>query len=163
MLRVILRLENFYEMESKYEEKGDYKMCVDQEFIPGNRVSEDDLVDNVQSFFYNNEKFASDLESFVDKSCDIVDLSLSEDESLLQYTDLYEEFQRLFETGLEQYIISLGATPLQFYEIIRRRTDERPCSGPALFGRIVLACSDYSIFLNTIRTQKELQMTRLGK
>ncbi|KAJ8578512.1 hypothetical protein ON010_g685 [Phytophthora cinnamomi] len=58
-----------------------------------------DLVNKVISFFFDNDEFAHTFETFAENHCHAFDLD--SDEMKLEYTDIYNEFLALFEEKLE--------------------------------------------------------------
>ena len=57
-----------------------------------------DIVDKVESFFYEDEDFSNLFETFANKHAHRIDLK--SEEMKLEYTDIYNEFQKLFEKTL---------------------------------------------------------------
>ena len=57
-----------------------------------------DIVSKVQEFFYEDEAFARLFEDFANENCHIFDNST--EELKFEYTELYKEYQDLFEQQL---------------------------------------------------------------
>lgn len=125
--------------ESKYEHKSESPR----------RVDPDKLIDDVQNFFYTDEKFSKLFENFVDENCDVIDLE--SDEYALEYTEVYNRYKALFEEKMEDYINSIGSNIHEFYNALRAKTEEDKESASALFGQILLSVMDFDIFMIMMR------------
>ena len=126
--------------ESKYESKsGDVSK----------RVDYDKLIDDVQNFFYTDEKFSKLFENFVEDNCDVIDLN--SEEYALEYTEAYNRYKALFEEKMEDYIISIGSNIHEFYDALRSKSEEDKESASALFGQILLSVMDFDIFMIMMR------------
>ncbi|KAG6613897.1 uncharacterized protein IUM83_10222 [Phytophthora cinnamomi] len=112
-----------------------------------------DLVNKVISFFFDNDEFAHTFETFAENHCHAFDLD--SDEMKLEYTDIYNEFLALFEEKLEAYIRSQGATVHEFYELVRRAYEIDRQSGTVLCSEILVATADFDVFVLMMRQTKE--------
>ncbi|KAJ0392927.1 hypothetical protein P43SY_000101 [Pythium insidiosum] len=72
------------------------------------------LVRRVIQYFFDDDAFAGTFERFAEDNCHVFDLD--SDEMKLEYTTIYNRFQSLFESKIEDYIVAQGATVSQFYE-----------------------------------------------
>ena len=66
--------------------------------------------DAVSKFFYENDDFAGRFEQWVNDNAHIIDEEEIETTGVmkLEYTELYEKYQLLFESELEGFIESKG-------------------------------------------------------
>ena len=66
--------------------------------------------DAVSKFFYENDDFAGKFEKWVNDNAHIIDEEEIETTGVmkLEYTELYEKYQLLFESELEGFIESKG-------------------------------------------------------
>ncbi|ETP40383.1 hypothetical protein F442_12270 [Phytophthora nicotianae P10297] len=115
-----------------------------------------DLVNKVISFFFDNDEFAHTFETFAEHHCHAFDLD--SDEMKLEYTDIYNEFLALFEEKLEAYIRSQGATVHEFYDMVRRAYETDRQSGTVLCSEILVATADFDVFVLMMRQTKEASL-----
>ncbi|KUF76044.1 Coiled-coil domain-containing protein [Phytophthora nicotianae] len=115
-----------------------------------------DLVNKVISFFFDNDEFAHTFETFAEHHCHAFDLD--SDEMKLEYTDIYNEFLALFEEKLEAYIRSQGATVHEFYDMVRRAYETNRQSGTVLCSEILVATADFDVFVLMMRQTKEASL-----
>ncbi|EEY62962.1 sporangia induced hypothetical protein [Phytophthora infestans T30-4] len=108
-------------------------------------ADDNDLVNKVISFFFDNDEFAHTFETFAEHHCHAFDLD--SDEMKLEYTDIYNEFLALFEEKLEAYIQSQGATVHEFYDMVRRAYENNRQSGTVLCSEILVATADFDVFV----------------
>ena len=110
-------------MEAKTSERED-----------GKDAKEDSIVAKVGRYFFEDSSFSQTFEAWVSKHAPRIDPSLSDDEYPLEYTTLYEEFKKLYEGLLEDYIEREGSSTEAFYAELRgdgaRRGLERGADGP---------------------------------
>ncbi|KAG5179768.1 hypothetical protein JKP88DRAFT_273601 [Tribonema minus] len=138
----------------------------------GAKASSQDIVTQVQQFFYENDDFANKFEAFVADNSHIVDLS--SEENKLEYTRVYNKFQDLFEAELEGFIRDRGWSVAAFCELrerlegfirdrgwsvaafcelLRAANDRDPLSSEAIFGQIVAATADFDMMREAARAQ----------
>ena len=72
----------------------------------------------VKEFFYENDDFAEIFETWAEENCGAI--VVDEEENKLQYTDLHNEFRKMFEDQIEGFIESLGYTTYDFYELLQQ-------------------------------------------
>ncbi|CAM9194063.1 unnamed protein product [Ectocarpus fasciculatus] len=113
----------------------------------------EDLVKKVSSFFYESESFIKVFEDFVETNAYKIDLDV--EEMKLEYTDLYEDYQALFEKKIEAFIEEQGFTVGDFYERLREAMERDPWSHEAVFAKIMTATADFDIFMNMMREAAE--------
>ena len=82
-------------------------------------------------------------------------LALDEDEYSLRYTEIYEEFKALYEGMLETYIESQGSSVRDFYGELREATERDPDGPEATMGLIMLATTDFDVFMQMMRDQRK--------
>ena len=110
------------------------------------RLTRSELLLKVQEYFYGDEDLAKTFEAFVDSKSSIVDED--SEEFKLQYTEAYDEFKTMFEEHIESYIVrNLGSSITEFYLALKEKTEEDENSNEAIFGQILLAVTDFEIFM----------------
>uniref|UniRef100_A0A6V1QFZ2 Cilia- and flagella-associated protein 36 n=1 Tax=Heterosigma akashiwo TaxID=2829 RepID=A0A6V1QFZ2_HETAK len=144
-------------MESKHEGKEEF---AEEEETKGSSKevpnAAKSIVEKVQEFFYEDDEFAAVFEKFVEENAHTIDLD--SDENKLEYTDLYNEYQKLFESQLEGFIESQGSSVLEFYSEVRKANEEDPDSATAVLGRIMASTCDFDVFLYMMKEEKERQV-----
>ncbi|CAM9712273.1 unnamed protein product [Ectocarpus sp. 4 AP-2014] len=113
----------------------------------------EDLVRQVSSFFYESESFVKVFEDFVETNAHKIDLGV--EEMKLEYTDLYDDYQTLFEKKIEAFIEEQGFTVGDFLERLREALESDPWSHEAVFAKIMTATADFDIFMNMMREAAE--------
>ena len=134
--------------EGKYQEQKEID-ADGYEKIKSNRISDKELLDRVQQYFYGDDEFTKIFEDFVDRKCGIIDL-LSE-EYKLEYTEVYDEFKDLLERTLERFITQQGCTIHDFYNALRVKQETDPDGSVAIFGQILITVTDFDIFMTMMR------------
>ena len=139
--KTILYLDN-YSLYLKKKKPQQYTMSsktAENSSSEGSKTSEKgdnvSIVKKVEEYFYNSDDFAQIFEDFAIKNAPKVDLST--DECKLEYTTMYNEFHKLYEDALSEYIESQGFSVKDFYKEIRNafNQDENsdvayPCAFP---------------------------------
>jgi hypothetical protein len=131
------------------EEKGTESKRYESKRSEDQKISGSELLDRVQKYFFEDEEFTKTFESFVQKECDVIDLS--SEEYKLEYTEVYEKYKLLFEDKLEVFIERQGCTSMDFYKALKTQTDKDPESSHAVFGQILVAVIDFDIFMVMMR------------
>ena len=76
------------------------------------------LISAVGKFFYEDDAFAAVFEEFVNEKACVIDEEEIDKTGVMkvEYTEVYEEFQRLFEEKIESHISgALGSSVGEFY------------------------------------------------
>lgn len=118
--------------------------------------SNNDLVDKVITYFFDDDDFAHTFETFAEYHCHAFDLD--SEEMKLEYTDIYNQFLALFEKKLEAYIQSQGATVREFYDLVRHAYEVNRESGTVLCSEILVATADFDVFVQMMRQTKETSL-----
>ncbi|GMI40482.1 hypothetical protein TeGR_g12312 [Tetraparma gracilis] len=107
----------------------------------------------VGKFFYENEEFAKKFEVFVNDNAHIIDVTEIQETGVMkvEYTELYNRYQELFENSLSEFIESKGSTILEFYEALQASSEKEPDGEDAIFGQIVTATADFDIFMQMMQ------------
>jgi len=105
------------------------------------------IVAKVGRYFFEDPSFAQSFEAWVAEHAPRIDPSLNDDEYPLEYTALYEEFKKLYEGLLEDYIEREGSSTEAFYAELREATERDEDSSEALMGQIMLATTDFDVFM----------------
>ena len=115
-------------------------------------MSEDKLQDAMNSitdYYFGDAEDSGEamFKKFASKHKDTFDVTEGTDmeEHKLEFTEVYKEFQDLFEKKIEELIEKAGVEPGEFVEAIKERskTDEEV----KMFLEILLSVSDYENFL----------------
>ena len=139
--------------DDEEESKIDYKLNYNEEKV--SRISNSELIDKVQNYFYTDKDLLCTFESFAAKNCHYI--NLDSDEYNLKYTELYNEYRALFEENIEGYISSLGVTVLEFFNALKEATEEDADSNDAVFGQILFAISDFDVFMVMMKEAAQSQ------
>jgi hypothetical protein len=114
------------------------------------KISDEELLKQVQEFFYCNDELADHFESFINKKSYVVDLS--SDEYKLEYTTAFNEYKQLFEKKMEDFITdTLKSSVEDFYYALKAKTDAPEESSESVFGQIMIAVTDFDIFMTMMR------------
>ena len=125
------------------------------------KLTNNELLQKVQTFFYTDDALLQTFESFAKDNCHIIDLD--SDEYQLKYTEMYNTYKALFEDSLESYIESLGHSALDFFHALKEATDEDADSNDAVFGQILFAVSDFDIFMTMMREAAQAEESQARK
>jgi hypothetical protein len=137
------KLDEDRRAESKEEGK-------DGEDSKPEKISDEELLKQVQEFFYCNDELADHFESFISKKSYVVDLS--SDEYKLEYTTVFNEYKQLFERKMEDFITdTLKSSVQDFYYALKAKTDAPEESSESVFGQIMIAVTDFDIFMTMMR------------
>lgn len=97
-----------------------------------------------------DDELADYFQNYALKKCGIIDLE--SEEYKLEYTELYHEYRGLFEKKLEYYIEKeLQGSVTEMFAALKSKMDDEPNSSEAFFGQILLAVSDFDIFMTMMR------------
>jgi hypothetical protein len=103
------------------------------------------MLDSMERFFYCDESLGTDTEAFADKHSDVIDLT--SDENKLEYTSVFNEYNKLFESKSENFITnSVGCSVIRFFEALKRHVTDEPNSRHAMFVQVLLAVTDFDMF-----------------
>ena len=95
-------------------------------------AKEDSIVAKVGRYFFEDSSFSQTFEEWVSKNAPRIDPSLQDDEYPLEYTTLYEEFKKLYEGLLEDYIEREGSSTEAFYAELREATERARKAGDSV-------------------------------
>eukprot|EP01042_Synura_sphagnicola_P007212 gene7212-9233_t len=116
-------------------------------------LSDDEILEKLQRFFFEDERFGQRLEEFVHARCGEFDLD--NDEYKLQYTTLYDEYKSLFESMLESFIEGdLKCSINDVYRALKAADDKstaNPNSLDAFFAQVLIASTDFEVFMSMLR------------
>ncbi|KAJ1441105.1 hypothetical protein B484DRAFT_442957 [Ochromonadaceae sp. CCMP2298] len=113
------------------------------------KLSPDELLEKVQMYFYCNEELASFFESFINERSSVVDLS--SEEYKLEYTKVFNEYKDVFESKMEDYILSLNSSIHDFYFALKSKTDAGEETSESVFALILVAVTDFDVFMTMMR------------
>ncbi|CAI2380264.1 unnamed protein product [Moneuplotes crassus] len=115
-------------------------------------MSEDKLqaaMDAISDFYFGESEDSGEqmFKKFANKHKELFDVTEGTDmeEHKLEFTDVYKEFQTLFETKIEELVEKSGASSEEFVEALKARskTDEEV----KMFLEIIVSVADYQNFL----------------
>lgn len=116
-------------------------------------LGDDEILEKLQRFFFEDERFGRRLEEFVHARCGEFDLD--SDEYKLQYTSLYDEYKSLFESMLESFIeVDLKCSINDVYRALKAADDKaaaNPNSLDAFFAQVLIASTDFEVFMSMLR------------
>lgn len=113
-------------------------------------LTDDEILEKLQQYFYEDETLANHFETFIDKNSHIVDLN--SDEYKLEYTKVFDEYKALFELKMEDFIEKqLGVSIQDVYKALKRKVDGDENSMEAFFAQILIAVTDFDVFMNMMR------------
>ena len=122
----------------------------------------DSIVAKVGRYFFDDPSFAGVFERWVEEKAPLIDPTLDPDAYSLEYTELYEEFKALYEGLLEKYIVKEGSSVEEFYAELREATERDEDSSEALMGQIMLATTDFDVFMIMMRDSRKQYDERSG-
>ncbi len=64
---------------------------------------------------------------------------------------MYNEFHKLYEDSLAEFIEKQGATVKDFYREVRQAFEENENSDVAVFAKIMMATCDFDVFVMLMR------------
>lgn len=109
-----------------------------------------EIISKVQEFFFMNEELAHSFESFIDKHSHVVNLDT--EEYKLEYTEVFNDYKKLFENKMETYITKdLNCSITDFYRALKKETENDADSSEAVFGQILASITDFDIFMVMMR------------
>ena len=115
-------------------------------------MSDEEMISKVQEFFFADDSLTRSFEAFVKEKAGIIDAESNEYK--LEYTLLYNEFKSIFEAQIEGFIVDkLGVSINRFYEALKSKTDEDAECNAAVFGQILLAVSDFDVFMTMMKEE----------
>mmetsp|Transcript_21329 Transcript_21329/g.40607 ORF Transcript_21329/g.40607 Transcript_21329/m.40607 type:complete len:128 (-) Transcript_21329:447-830(-) len=98
------------------------------------------------------EKFLSFLEDFTESHCG----KFEEGEQKLEYTEIHQQYARLYESRMEAYLKKQSCKPDTFAEALKAKVGEDPAY--AQFLELLIAVEDYQEFCRMmIRRKRETE------
>jgi hypothetical protein len=146
------RDDSYADSKSGDEEvrQGESKNDSKQESKNDNKLSDDELLKQVQEFFYCNDELADLFENFISKRSSVVDLS--SEEYKLEYTEVFNEYKKLFEEKIEEFItVTLNSSIQDFYYALKAKSDAVEESSESIFAQILIAVTDFDVFMTMMR------------
>lgn len=146
--------DEYYPDESKSDEpRAEAK---DSKETKGTAMDEDEIVDKLQSYFFEDEFLSKYFEDFISAQCHIIDLT--SDEYKLCYTEVFNDYKRQFEEKMEFYIThTLRCSIQDVYRALKVKTDSSEDSMGSFFAQILIAVTDFDVFMTVMR---EMAATR---
>jgi hypothetical protein len=113
-------------------------------------LSDDEILEKLQQYFYENETLANHFETFIDKNSYIIDLSSNEYK--LDYTKVFDEYKSLFERKMEEFIEQdLHVSIHDVYRALKSKVDSNEDSMESFFAQVLIAVTDFDVFMNMMR------------
>lgn len=118
------------------------------------RLTDDEILEQLQKYFYEDTTLSKSLEQFVEHNCGIMDLET--DEYQLQYTEVHREFKNLLERLLETFIENqMHINIKDVFAAMSRKIEENEQSMEAFFAQVLLAAADFEVFISMMRDMKQ--------
>lgn len=140
--------------DDDYEAKGSggaKSTCEDKELQGDSEAPS--LIQKVMDYFFDDDAFAQTFERWAEQHCAVFDPD--SEEMKLEYTELYNEFQAMFEEKLEDFIVSQGSSIEDFYQMVRRAYEKDRESSEVLCSEILIATADFDVFVLMMKQTKE--------
>uniref|UniRef100_A0A6T7UI79 Cilia- and flagella-associated protein 36 n=1 Tax=Pyramimonas obovata TaxID=1411642 RepID=A0A6T7UI79_9CHLO len=112
-------------------------------------LTDEEILDKAAEYFWG-ETFSNQFEEFMTNKCDVF---TDEEESKLEYTAIYQEYQELFDKCMTGYLESINVSGERFYAICQKvmnSTDEEDEQTKSLVNTMVTV-ADYDVFLQEMR------------
>mmetsp|Transcript_38339 Transcript_38339/g.108379 ORF Transcript_38339/g.108379 Transcript_38339/m.108379 type:complete len:126 (+) Transcript_38339:287-664(+) len=100
--------------------------------------------------FITDDEFAGSFENFAKENCGIF---TEDEEQKLEYTKVYQKFQELFESKITELLEGQSTNPEEFYASLKEAV-EKGDSCREEFLQLILALTDYEMFVQTMREEK---------
>ncbi len=137
------------EYDSKQGESKDFSRSESKTADEPAAMTKREIVHKVQEYIFGNEELAKKFEKFIEDRSNIVDFS---DEYKLEYTAVFNEYKELFEVTVEGFIENeLHVTIHDFYQGLKSSMEEDEDSNEAIFAQILIAMTDFDIFMTMMR------------
>lgn len=121
--------------------------------------SEREVLEKLQSFFYEDETLANHFERFIDDHSHIVDLN--NEEYKLEYTQVFNEYKSLFEEKIEDFIHKHLKVSIQdAYMALKKKVDSEEDSAEAFFAQVLIAVTDFDVFMSMMKDSARKQSSR---
>ncbi|KAJ1450007.1 hypothetical protein M885DRAFT_533692 [Pelagophyceae sp. CCMP2097] len=117
--------------------------------------SSESIVIQVTKYFFDDASFSDAFERWTEDHAHLIDAEAEEYE--LKYTELYTDFKAKYETLLEAFIVRQGSTVSEFYDELRAAQEKDPEGSEALMGEIMLATTDFDIFMAMMKDVRRTQ------
>lgn len=140
---------DYYPDEGKrdHNETADAK---DSKGSGGTSLSEDELLDCLQAYFFEDDALSGYFEGYIRDHCHIVDLE--NEEYKLAYTEVYNDYKSKFESKMEDYIENtLHCSITDVYRALKHKMDADENSMGAFFAQILIAVTDFDVFMTVMR------------
>jgi hypothetical protein len=92
-------------------------------------------------------KEATEFGAFFKNHCDAFDADCMAAEQKLEYHDIFEEYQQLYEAMISRFLSTIDCSEAEFLERCRQAIDEGPKSMDSHILRSVLAGTEYETFV----------------
>ena len=79
----------------------------------------------------------------------------------LAYTEIFRQYQSLFEKTLESFISDNGCSINDFYNQLKKEANENPNGEEAILGRLILAASDFGVFMLMMSEARKKQIVTM--
>lgn len=107
-------------------------------------------LDAFQEYFFGNDDFTLIFENFINSNCHIVDLE--SEEYKLEYTTVFNNYKELFETKMEEFIVTkMNCSINDFYYTLKNKMEDDPDGSVAFFGMLLIAVTDFDVFMTMMR------------
>ena len=115
------------------------------------------IMNDIEMFYFSDgddsgeaifNRFAEKHHESFEEGCDATQM-----ENKLEYTQIYKEYQDLFESKIEEIIKRAAVDPEEFLKMMneKSKTDEQA----EMFLQILLSCTDFTNFVEMMRSYKK--------
>ncbi len=113
-------------------------------------LDDTEILERLQEYFFEDESLAKHFENFIDDHSDVIDLDSSEYK--LSYTEVFNEYKMHFEQRMEGFITnSLHCSVQDVYMALKRKMDQDENSNEAFFAQVLIAVTDFDVFMTMMR------------
>uniref|UniRef100_A0A7S3E369 Cilia- and flagella-associated protein 36 n=1 Tax=Chloropicon laureae TaxID=464258 RepID=A0A7S3E369_9CHLO len=114
------------------------------------------VIEDVAEFLFEDAEFGTALETFAKDNCKA--FADESEEHKLEYTELYQKYQGLFESKLEAFLSSKGHTSEEFMKACQEAAEKGEEEDEnAAFLTFLLALCDYETFVEMMRETAQLE------
>ncbi|WZN65137.1 ARL2_Bind_BART domain-containing protein [Chloropicon roscoffensis] len=107
------------------------------------------IIQDVAEFLFEDEEFGSSLENFAKDNCSVF---TEGEEHKLEYTELYQKYQGLFEEKLESFLKTKNCNSDEFMKACQEAAEKgEEEDDNAAFLTFLLALVDYGTFVQMMK------------
>jgi hypothetical protein len=151
--------DEMYSADSKWDDDAPADMKVSKQQPDSKSIEnleESELLDRMQAYFFEDEQLSKYFENFIADHCHIVDLQ--SEEYKLEYTTVFQEYKAQYESKMESYIANILHSSIhEVYAALKNKVDNDENSMGAFFAQILIAVTDFDVFMTVMREMARSQ------